>query len=198
MKYSFLVLSLLVAAVLAVAQGKNTQATQAEFPKAKNFTAKRIWAEKLSVEIDVEYKHGDPRPIILHLWGPWCAPCRSEFPALMKFAEAHLDVSMIAVSVNNTHEDVLRFLKYVDFPVSGHPLYVVIGSTESIVFADDHYHVDVFPTTLFIDTRGRIVKRIEGSVDWASPAMEELVTAFKAGKPLPKIPEENDKDAPKQ
>lgn len=115
--------------------------------------------------------------MILHVWGPWCAPCRAEFPAMVECAEANPDIWFVTISVNSETKYVSQFLDSIHFKedYTRRKLLVTIGSEKDIVFANDYYQIDIFPTTLFLDKEGNIVKRFAGVVDWHGSEVKELL-----------------------
>lgn len=48
-------------------------------------------------------------PVVLNLWASWCVPCREETPEISSFAEAHPEVKVIGVAVEDTEEGAGRF-----------------------------------------------------------------------------------------
>ncbi len=141
--------------------------------RAKQFKVKGLWRDELTIG------HHDPWkediPMVLHLWGPWCGPCRAEFPSLLAFSRKHPGLQIATVSVNNKKEDVLAFLKYIGYDESKNHVAIFIGSEEDIIFADNYYKVSYFPTTIFIDRDGNIVRWIDGMTNWRDPALGKFV-----------------------
>lgn len=50
------------------------------------------------------------RPALLNVWGSWCAPCRSELPALQAYAELPDAVELVGVNVEDTEAAALSLL----------------------------------------------------------------------------------------
>lgn len=48
-------------------------------------------------------------PVLLNLWASWCEPCTREFPALSAYAEAHPEVTVLGVAVQDPEDDARRF-----------------------------------------------------------------------------------------
>jgi len=109
------------------------------------------------------------RPVILHFWATWCAPCRAELPALLALAD-ELDGEkgpvLLAVSVDES------------WPVVGHffdgevPPGVVRDTTG---LAQREYGVSTLPETYFIKPGGLLSKRFRGARDWSSKEARELL-----------------------
>lgn len=53
----------------------------------------------------------DAKQLVVNLWAPWCKPCRAELPEISRWAAEHPNVSVIALSVDGTHEEAVRKAK---------------------------------------------------------------------------------------
>lgn len=73
------------------------------------------------------------RIVVLHFWGPWCGPCRAEYPEFAELIERYADdpaVRIVSVSSSggaddrdlaSLQEQTLEFLRSID--ASPHPVY---------------------------------------------------------------------------
>ena len=100
------------------------------------------------------------RPVILDFWATWCVPCRASMPLLstMQGRYASRGLFVMGLSVDDgMPQDVQRFADrlHVRFPVA--------MASEGIL--DDYGPIRSIPTTIFIDRRGHIVRRVVGYVD---------------------------------
>lgn len=97
------------------------------------------------------------RPIVVNLWASWCPPCRREMPMMKEVAESVRGVTFIFA---NQGEDVDRITSYLDKE----------GMTLPIILLDRlnelgrHYRAPGLPTTLFIDSSGRLVDVFIGEI----------------------------------
>ena len=48
-------------------------------------------------------------PVVLNLWASWCIPCREETPEISAFADAHPEVHVIGVAVEDTESGATAF-----------------------------------------------------------------------------------------
>lgn len=100
------------------------------------------------------------KPVILNFWASWCPPCRAEFPELEVFAQKWKDkavlLSINASSTEKSDEDSRSFLsgQKVSYPV----VYDHDGAVQKL------YGVTSLPTTLVLDSQGRILERKVGAV----------------------------------
>jgi len=94
-------------------------------------------------------------PVILDFWASWCPPCQGSMPKLQSFTSAFKDAGLvvIAVSVDETLEDIVKFVKE-----NGITFAVLQGTTDPAALANvcEAYGVEGIPRTLFIDAEGTI------------------------------------------
>ena len=96
----------------------------------------------------------DGQPLIVNFWATWCAPCRREMPLLnrIKHEYASKGVEVVGIAVDIAADVKAYVSKFpVDYPV-------LVGDQDGIDAARDFGVTDpVFPFTVFIDAKGRIL-----------------------------------------
>jgi thiol-disulfide isomerase/thioredoxin len=102
--------------------------------------------------------------VVLNVWGSWCAPCREEAPALIKAAKQldDRDVRFLGVSVREPGvASAKAFVR--NFGVPYPSIYDSDGS--QLLGFRDTLPPDAIPSTLVIDSQGRVAARVLGPVD---------------------------------
>jgi len=100
--------------------------------------------------------------VFLNFWATWCVPCRKELPAISRLAaRLPANVSIVAVATDSQSPDVVSMVRErgIGFPV-------ILDGSGAIAAK---YQVIGIPTTLLLDTRGIVVKRISGARAWDHP-----------------------------
>ncbi|MFT7626341.1 MAG: cytochrome c biogenesis protein CcmG/thiol:disulfide interchange protein DsbE [Myxococcota bacterium] len=85
--------------------------------------------------------------VVLNFWATWCGPCRFEIPTFSRFARANPDVAVLGIAQD---QDV-ALLKQKQQEL-GIDYTVLVADTKTLAA----YGVDTFPTTVVLDTDGRV------------------------------------------
>ncbi len=100
------------------------------------------------------------KPWLINFWASWCPPCIAEMPDLNKAWEklAPNNVGMLAINIGDDPEAIKAFLQKIpiDFPV-------LVGDTRGTL---ENWSVRGLPTTIVIDSRGKVVFEALGPRDW--------------------------------
>lgn len=122
------------------------------FPPGQRRAAPRLHGRMLQ-GTQRELKLGG-RVTVINFWASWCAPCKREAAQLEAYAAGPGEPRVIGVDTNDTRSNALAFIRrhHVHFPNLSNP-------DGSISFA---YAVPGLPTTIIVDTHGRIAELLAG------------------------------------
>lgn len=121
--------------------------------------------EKLNLEdgstTTVKFSDLAGKPMIVHYWATWCAPCTEELPSLVKFAQQNSDkINFVIVASDQTGgKEVKAYcdkngIKNVD---------IYVDKKGSLLKAQD---IKGLPTTVFAGADQVEAGRVIGMIDW--------------------------------
>ena len=108
--------------------------------------------------------------IFINFWATWCPPCIAEMPSLQKLYQQFYHnnkVLFLMVDVDNDERKAQAFMKKHGYTF---PLFTIAGSIP------DDYYSGTLPTTVIINTTGKVVYRHEGAADYSNPKIAGLIT----------------------
>jgi len=118
--------------------------------------------------------------VLLNLWATWCQPCLKEMPSLEKLQGSREDkLTVAAVSEDRGGKTVVE------------PFIAKLGLDKVKPYLDPKsavghaFSVRGLPTTLIIDSGGKVVGRVEGAAEWDSDKMAKVLQPF-----LPEVSED--------
>jgi len=88
--------------------------------------------------------------VVLNFWAIWCAPCRSEMPALETIYQEYRErqVVILAVNVSESATDIAAFAQ------QNHLTFLMLRDANRDVVKK--YGIRSLPTTFFIDREGQV------------------------------------------
>ncbi len=118
--------------------------------QAPDFTLRTLTGERFNL-----YEQRG-KPVFLNFWGTWCPPCVAEMPDIQKLQNTMGDsIQIVGIGVRDTRVQELRFItRY------GYTWTFVLDSTQDAVRT---YEVSAYPTSVFLDAKGVIVRKFVGS-----------------------------------
>jgi thiol-disulfide isomerase/thioredoxin len=101
------------------------------------------------------------KPMVVNVWGSWCPPCRQEMPALQQVSEEVKDqVTFVGIDSRDDRAAAQQFAQQtgVTYDQLYDPKASLVGDTGIVTF----------PTTFFVDAKGKVVAVKAGALDAAS------------------------------
>lgn len=111
------------------------------------------------------------RPLIVHFFATWCAPCIEEMASLNALAAlSQVDIGILAVDVGEVDARVRTFFRErpVTFPV-------LLDRDRA---AMKRWRVQGLPTSFVLDRNLRPALKTEEPLDWAGPGVVRALTAL--------------------
>ena len=101
--------------------------------------------------------------VLLNFWATWCPPCREEVPSLLRLNQSLQGKAfqMLAVSVDEGGREAVQAF----FRKQGAALPALLDTEGKV---SRLYGTTGVPETFVIDSRGVIVKKVLGPIDWSS------------------------------
>jgi len=100
------------------------------------------------------------RPVVIEFWATWCAPCRVSMPELDALQERYADQGLVVLGLSLDEDGSAPVKRFVD----------KLGVKFRIALANEkllaqYGPIRSAPTTLFINRKGILVRRVVGYVD---------------------------------
>jgi len=105
------------------------------------------------------------KPVILHFWATWCAPCVEELPHLDTFAKKY-ETTAHVIAVATDLKDVAKIRAFYDAKGIKN---LKIAFDKNGVLARS-FRTSALPSTVFINSQGHEIGRIQGMVEWTGTA----------------------------
>ena len=184
----------LLAGVAGCSQDPNSVAAQAKAGDQKGYVSGDGAVETIPeddrgepVELSGKLLDGSPwdsasargKALVLNVWGSWCAPCVAEAPDLQKvWADLQADSAPVRFMGIDFREDPARGAAFAKKAGITYPSLSDEASGGTLILALQGKAPTV-PTTLVLDTEGRIAARVSGPV--SASTLRGLVDDVVAG-----------------
>jgi cytochrome c biogenesis protein CcmG/thiol:disulfide interchange protein DsbE len=98
--------------------------------------------------------HGTP--VVVNVWGSWCAPCKTEIPLLIEAARSHPDVQFVGVDIQDSRDGATAFIASFRIP------YPSVFDPPAAIRTD--FAATGQPDTYFFDSTGEQVAFYRGPI----------------------------------
>ena len=119
----------------------------------------------------VRWRSADLRgqAVVLNYWASWCEPCRAEMPSLEKLAQGGTGrLRVITINFKESPRTISQFKEQIQLQLP-----VVIDADGALAKT---YGVRIFPSTVLIDSQGKVRSVVRGNLDWAGPQGQRLIS----------------------
>jgi thiol-disulfide isomerase/thioredoxin len=167
-----LVMALIVAiGAMATASGRQLALAPGDpAPKLLGRTVDGSWAYP---------QYGEHKLTIINFWATWCSTCKDQMPILQATYEKH---GPSGLDIIGAMYDSVSLQKMQDFADSLGVNYTIMQASNDIV--KGWGGLGVFPTTVFVDSEGKIVRRYLGASEEQLAEMTGDIEKLIAGEPL--------------
>jgi len=107
--------------------------------------------------------------VLLNFWATWCPPCRREIPSMATLYSQYESkgLKIIAVSVDQRRNDLLRFMR--EYPMPFQVLHDADGTVSH------SYGVYRYPESFLVDRNGIVQLHLVGAKDWMSAPILQTI-----------------------
>ena len=121
---------------------------------------------------------------LLNVWATWCAPCREEFPELVRLEKAWRDRGLRVMFVSADFDDQLPEVRaFLAKQGVTAPSWIKTGDDMAFIDAMDKRWSGALPATFIYDSQGKLVRFWEGKADYARFESEVRAVMESAAKP---------------
>ena len=114
--------------------------------------------------------------VLVNLWATWCEPCLREMPSLERL-QANLGDRIAVLAVSEDRGGAKAVGPFIEkLELKSAKIYIDPKSAVGQAF-----EVRGLPTSLLIDSEGKVLGRVEGAADWDSPKIMAVLQPFLAG-----------------
>ncbi|MBX3039311.1 MAG: TlpA family protein disulfide reductase [Bdellovibrionaceae bacterium] len=126
------------------------------------------------------------RVVIVNFWASWCGPCVEEIPSFVRLKETlGNDIQILAISNDNTREDIDIFLK--SFPQFKGPGIEIVHDIPKDFPLTKMFGVYRLPESFVFTKSGRMIRKVVGTIDWASPDAVDFLKTLIAQEAEPAV-----------
>jgi thiol-disulfide isomerase/thioredoxin len=115
--------------------------------------------------IEKNLKDLSGKPVILHFWATWCGPCVQELPDLDTYAKKIENVAHVVAIVADM-KDIAKIRSF--YQAKGiKNLSIAFDKSGQLTRS---FRTSALPTSVFINSQGHEIGRIQGAIEWSGHA----------------------------
>lgn len=112
--------------------------------------------------------------LVLNVWGSWCAPCRTEAPALARLSretrehggqKSDSPVAFLGINVKDNDAAAIAFEQRYGI---NYPSVNTATSDQALLAIASVVPDNAVPSTVVVDAQGRVAARVIGAVDYST------------------------------
>ena len=108
------------------------------------------------------------RVTLVNVWATWCAPCREEFPEIVRLERAWRDRGARVMFVSADFDDELPAVRaFLSKQGVTAPSWIKTGDDMAFINSMDPSWTGALPATFIYNSRGELVRFWEGKADYA-------------------------------
>ena len=107
--------------------------------------------------------------VVINFWATWCTPCTEELPSLQQLQDLKQNNNFIVLTINN--KEAPSRIRNFNLK-NGFTLPVVADRQGDIAKS---WGIKIFPTSVILSREGKPIWVIEGSADWTSKEISNLL-----------------------
>jgi thiol-disulfide isomerase/thioredoxin len=108
--------------------------------------------------------HFDQPATVVHVWATWCAPCREEFPRLMRFQRDYADRGLRLILISADPPDKSgEVARYLQEQGAASPSYLIDNPNSDFINTLSTNWSGALPATFFFQGSGRLAQWWEGA-----------------------------------
>jgi len=118
--------------------------------------------------------------VVYNVWGSWCAPCRTEAATLKRVSEETAELGVRFVGINVRDNDAAARAFEDTYGIS-YPSINTATSSDALLAFGPSLPPSAVPSTMIVDTEGRLAARIIGPADYTTLTTLVTETAAESG-----------------
>lgn len=114
--------------------------------------------------------------VIVHFWATWCAPCKEEFPELVKLSKklsSRDDIKFVLIAVDDNKKKALKFIESHEFNKNN--LVSLLDNSGS----HKNFGTYKLPETFLFGPKNDLIQKFSGKQSWDEEKFENFFKSLK-------------------